>query len=334
MSVLIISQAEVRRLLSMSQCIDLMAETLTTLARGEGTNPLRWGMPLPESRGVLGMMPGSLEAPRTMGLKVVSVLPGNHGTGYDSHQGIVLLFEPEHGTPVAIVDASEITAIRTAAVSGLATRLLARDNACDLAIIGSGVQARSHFEAMMVVRKIRSARVYSRNEANRRNFAKHAADQYNIPVEAVSSVREAVAGAHLICTTTSSREPILTGDCIAPGAHINAVGSSIATARELDTAAVVKSRLYVDRRESTLREAGDFIFPKNEGAINDSHIVGELGEVLLGEVQGRRSDEEITLFKSLGLAVEDLAAAHSVYRRALQEGSGVAVDIGELPKTA
>jgi len=333
MSVLVISQPEVRRLLPMARCIDLMAEALITLARDEGTNPLRWGMPLPAGRGVLGMMPGALEAPATMGLKVVAVMPGNHGTAYDSHQGIVLLFEPEHGTPVAIVDASEITAIRTAAVSGLATRLLARQEACDLAILGSGVQAHSHLEAMLAVRDIHTVRVYSRGEENRQRFAARAVEQYNVAVEAVNSVPEAVSGAHLICTTTSSREPVLAGDCIAPGTHINAVGSSVAGARELDTAAVVGSRLYVDRRESTLLEAGDFLFPKSEGAIDDDHIVGELGEILLGQVQGRGSDEEITLFKSLGLAAEDLAAAHHVYRRALEEGCGVPVELGEVPKT-
>ena len=334
MEVLVVSQREVRRLLPMSICIDRMADALSVLSRGEGVNPLRWGMRLEDgSGGLLGMMPGALESPHTMGLKVVAVMPGNHGTAYDSHQGVVLLFEREHGSPVAIVDASEITAIRTAAVSGLATRLLAREDAGDLAILGTGVQARTHLEAMAEVRKLRRVRVFGRNEVRRQAFAQREGERLGIEVEVCGSVAETVSGADIVCTTTSAAEPILFGDQIASGAHINAVGSSIARARELDTAAVVRSRLFVDRRESTLNEGGDFLFPKNEGAIDDDHILGEIGELVLGQVEGRRSRDEVTLFKSLGLAVEDLAAAHFVYERAREEGTGQAVELGEMLPT-
>lgn len=331
MTPLVISYAQVRRLLPMSTCIDLMAEALQTLGRGEAVNPLRWGMHLPEGRGLLGMMPAQMDSPPALGLKVVAVFPGNHGTPYDSHQGVVMLFDPEHGFPVAIVDAAEITAIRTAAVSGLATRLLARDDASDLAILGSGVQARTHLEAMRAVREVERVRVYSRSAANRERFAEVESERYGLPVEAVDSARQAVLGADLVCTTTSAREPIVQGDWLAPGSHVNAVGSSIASARELDTEAVVRCRLFVDRRESTLNEGGDFLFPKQEGAIGDDHIRGEIGELLLGQAAGRRSAEEITLFKSLGLAVEDLAAAHHVYERAREEGLGTPAEIGEMP---
>ena len=311
----------------MDVCVELMTEVLETLGRGEAINPLRWGMHVPDL-GLLGMMPGYLESPSALGLKVVAVFPGNHGTEFDSHQGLVVLFETEHGLPSAIMDASEITAIRTAAASGVATRLLAREDAHDLAILGSGVQARTHLEAMLVVRDVGRARVYSRNEERRTAFAARESERHGIPVEAVESAREAVEGADLICTTTSAREPVVMGDWIAPGAHVNAVGSSIRSARELDTDAVVMSRLFVDRRESTVNEAGDFLFPKDEGAIDEGHIVGEIGEILLGEVNGRESPDEITLFKSLGLAVEDLASAHYVLERARAEGVGTTVELG------
>lgn len=328
MSCLVISAAEVRALLPMQVCIDLMAGALETLARGDGMNPLRSGIRLPHDRGILGMMPGQMDTPDTFGLKVVSVFPGNHGTVYDSHQGIVMLFETDHGTPTAIVDASAITAIRTAAASGVATRLLARENATALAVLGSGVQARSHLEAMTCVRPITRARVFGRDRGRRERCARDAAGTLGIAVEPVESAQAAVDGADIICTATSSKEPILMGDWLTPGCHINAVGSSVRWTRELDTAAVLASRLFVDRLESTVNEAGDFLFPKQEGALDESHIVGEIGDILMGKIEGRGSDDEITLFKSLGLAVEDLAAAHYVHEQAIETGAGTSVELG------
>ena len=301
-----------------------------TLGRDDAINPLRNGIRLPNDLGILGMMPGYMAQPHTFGLKVVSVFPGNHGTDYDSHQGVVVLFEVEHGCPVAILDASEITAIRTAAATGVATRLLAREDASDLAILGSGVQAGTHLEAMRVVRNIDRVRVYSPNAERLERFVTEARERHGVDATATSSAQAAVDGADIICTTTSAREPVLLGEWIAPGSHINAVGSSVRFTRELDTDAVVRSRLFVDRLESTLSEAGDFLFPKQEGAIDDDHIVGEIGDILLGKLPGRESPDEITLFKSLGLAVEDLAAADYVYKRAEAEGVGTTVDLGGL----
>jgi len=327
-SCLVISAAEVHALLPMQVCIDLMAGALETLARGDGINPLRSGIRLPHDRGILGMMPGQMDTPDTFGLKVVSVFPGNHGTAYDSHQGIVMLFETDHGTPVAIVDASAITAIRTAAASGVATRLLARENATALGVLGSGVQARSHLEAMACVRPITRARVFARDRGRRERCARDAASTLGIAVEPVQSAQAAVDGADIICTATSSKEPVLMGDWLTPGCHINAVGSSVRWTRELDTAAVLASRLFVDRTESTVNESGDFLFPKQEGALDESHIVGEIGDILVGTIAGRTSEDEITLFKSLGLAVEDLAAAHYVYERATETGTGTSVELG------
>ncbi len=328
MTCLVISASEVRQLLPMSACIDLMADALMTLGRGEAINPLRQGIRLPQDLGILGLMPGYMSTPHTFGLKVVSVFAHNHGTAYDSHQGVVLLFETEHGSPVAMVDASEITAIRTAATTGVATRLLAREDAATLAILGSGIQARAHLEAMVAVRPIREARVYSPNAAHRESCAKSAGLALGIAVRAVASAQRAVEGADIICTTTSAREPVLLGDWLAPGCHVNAVGSSVRHTRELDTAAVLESRLFVDRVESTVNEAGDFLFPRQEGALDEQHIVGEIGDILLGKIEGRRSANEITLFKSLGLAVQDLAAAHFVYTRAVEGGRGTTVQLG------
>jgi ornithine cyclodeaminase len=328
MEVLIINQREVTELLPMGECIDVMAEALKALARGNVILPLRPVMWLPEKVGALGMMPGYMGDVATMGVKVVSVFPGNHGTEYDSHMGTVLLFETAHGQLQAILDASQITATRTAGVTGAATRLLARDDAGDLAILGSGVQARSHLEAMLAVRRIRRIRVWSRNYDHAVQFAEAESRRHNVGIEPVPTAQEAVSGADIICTTTAAPEPILRGEWIAAGAHINAVGSSVPFSRELDTAAVVKSRLFVDRRESTLNEAGDFLFPKQEGAISDDHILGEVGEVLIGKVVGRQSPQEITLFKSLGLAVEDVAAARHVYQKAIAQGRGTWVELG------
>jgi ornithine cyclodeaminase/alanine dehydrogenase-like protein (mu-crystallin family) len=328
MKVHLINQAEVLQLLPMNEAIEVIAEALKTLARGHAILPLRPVLWLPEKVGALGMMPSYLGDLKAMGLKVVSVFPGNHGTQYDSHQGAVMLFETEHGRLLAIVDASEITAIRTAATTAVATRLLARADASDLALLGSGVQARTHLEAMLLARPVKRVRVWSRDPDHARLFAEHESQRHGVKVEPMGTAQEAVAGADIICTVTASREPVLMGDWIAPGAHVNAVGSSVAFTRELDTAAVVKARMFVDRRESTINEAGDFLFPKKEGAIGDDHIRGEIGEILLGQIAGRTSPDEITLFKSLGLAVEDLAAAHHIYQKALEKGLGMALELG------
>lgn len=330
MPTLVLSQTEVRELLPMDRCIDLMAEALTGLSAGEAVNPLRHGIFLPDRSGFLGIMPGHTAEPAVLGLKVIAVFPGNHGSELDSHQGIVALFDTQNGRPLAILEASEITAIRTAAASGLATRLLAREDASELAILGSGTQARTHLEAMMAVRPLNKVRVFSPHREHREEFAAKARRRSSLPVRAVDSAEEAVRGADIICTTTTSASPVVHGSWIHPGAHINAVGSSVASERELDTALVVRARLFVDCRESTVNEAGDFLIPKKEGAVTDDHIQGELGEILLGSIQGRQSADEVTLFKSLGVAVEDLAAATYVYTEAKARGVGTEVELGGM----
>ncbi|RMG55837.1 MAG: ornithine cyclodeaminase family protein [Acidobacteria bacterium] len=328
MNVLIINQSEVRALLPMDACIALMAGALAVLARGEALNPLRRGLLLPDKRGILGLMPGYVVPMRMMGAKVISVFPDQREAEYDSHQGAVLLFETEQGRLLSIIDASEVTAIRTAAVSAVATQRLARKDASDLAILGSGVQAHRHLEAMFLVRSIERVRIWSRTPEHAQAFAARAARRYNCPIHAVPTAEDAVRGADLICTTTSAREPVLMGDWLTPGAHINAVGSSVPYARELDTKAIAQSRLFVDRRESALREAGDFLIPRQEGVIDETHIQGELGEVLIGRIPGRRSPEETTIFKSLGLAIEDVAAGYYIYHQAIERGAGTWVELG------
>lgn len=328
METIIISQEEVKALLPMSECVEVMAAAMEALAEGEVILPLRPVLWLPERVGALAMMPAYDGAAPALGVKVITVFPGNHGTEFDSHQGVVLLFDARHGQLLAIVDATAVTEIRTAAVSALATRLLAQPDAGDLAILGSGTQARAHLEAMLVVRPIRRVRVWSRTPENARRFAETAAQQFKLPVEAMPTAEAAVRDADLICTTTSAADPILQGQWLSPGAHVNAVGSSVPFARELDAAAVARSRLYVDRRESTLNESGDFRFAKEEGAVDDSHILGELGELLLGRVQGRTAADEITLFKSLGLAIEDVAAAQYIYHQAQAQQLGTPLRLG------
>lgn len=328
MKIRIINQLEIQQLLSMGECIDLMSRALEALVQGKAIQPLRSILQLPETAGALGVMPGYLATEGAIGAKIITVFPSNQESGLDSHQGAILLFENRQGRLLSIMDASSVTAIRTAAVSGLATRLLARPDSSRLAILGSGVQARSHLEAMLAVRPIEKVKIWSRTVERARKLAREGSDQFGISVTSAESARSAVEDADIICTTTSSPVPVLQGEWIGEGTHINAVGSSAARTRELDTSAVVRSRLYVDCRESALHEAGDFLIPKQEGALTDPHIIGEIGEIVTGRVEGRRSPTEVTLFKSLGLAVEDVASARFIYSKALKMGIGTELELG------
>jgi ornithine cyclodeaminase/alanine dehydrogenase-like protein (mu-crystallin family) len=325
--ILILNHAEVEQLLPMGGCIEAVAAGLAALARGEAHQPLRMVVRPPGAIGLMGLMPAYMSgAGAVYGLKAVCVFPGNSALGKDAHQGSVMLFSAATGELLALMNASAITAIRTAAASAVATRLLARADASDMAILGAGVQARSHLAAMACVRPIRRARVASRDPARARAFAAESAARYEFPIEPVASAEQAVRGADLVVTATTAAEPIVRREWVAAGAHINAVGSSIPTTRELDTATVAAASLFVDRRESTLNEAGDYLFAAREGAIGPEHIRAEVGDVLIGAHPGRTSPDEITLFKSLGLAVEDLAAAEYVYRQAQAQGVGTWVE--------
>jgi ornithine cyclodeaminase len=310
----------------MAECIDLMHRTMIAVSERRVVLPLRSVMVMPGDRGMLGNMPGYLAEPECFGVKLVSLIRRNKPPLYSSHLGLVLLFEAEHGCPVALLDAAEITAIRTAAASGLATRLLAKPEAGHLALLGAGEQARSHLAAMLAVRTLRRVRIWSRDGGKAAEFARLEGGKHRITIETSPTVREAVADADIICTVTKARDPILLGEWLAPGAHLNVVGSSIAAAAEIDTPAVVKSRFFVDCRDSTRNEGGEYLRALKAGAISPQHILGEIGEVANGSQVGRRSPSDITLYKSLGIAPQDLASAHFVLQKARAAGAGQVID--------
>jgi ornithine cyclodeaminase/alanine dehydrogenase-like protein (mu-crystallin family) len=322
----ILRAADVHALLPMPECIDLMHRTMSAVSEGRVVLPLRSILVMPGDIGMMGNMPGYLGEPECFGVKLVSLIPRNEPPQYSSHLGIVLLFEVEHGQPVAMLDGAEITAIRTAAASGLATRLLARPDASNLALLGAGEQASSHLAAMLCVRKLNRIRVWGRDSRKAAAFARAEGAKHGVTIEVAGTPRDAVTGADIICTVTKAREPILLGDWIEPGAHLNVVGSSVATATEIDTAAVMKSRFFVDYRSSTITEGGDYLRALRAGAITPEHILAEIGEVANGSKVGRTSPREVTLYKSLGIAPQDLASAHYIWQKSRERGVGQVID--------
>jgi ornithine cyclodeaminase/alanine dehydrogenase-like protein (mu-crystallin family) len=322
MGVLILNHEEVERLLDLPGCMAAMEEALIGLARGEFHLPLRPVVRPPGETSFLGLMPTHRGGRRPMyALKTVAVFPDNPAQGLDPHQGSVTLYDGTTGEVVALMNATPITAIRTAAVSGVATRSLAREDARELAIVGAGHQAHAHVAAMLEARPFERIRIASRTYES----AQRLAAEWPVAT-AVETVEEAVDGADVVCTVTSSAEPVVFGEWLGPGTHVNAVGACFPHARELDAAAVARASLFVDRRESAENEAGDYLLALQDGAIAEGHIKGELGEVLAGTAPGRTSEDEITVFESLGLAVEDLAAAEYLERRALEAGAGITVE--------
>jgi ornithine cyclodeaminase/alanine dehydrogenase-like protein (mu-crystallin family) len=321
MTLLVLSQKEVEELLDMEGCIEVMAEALASLARGDVHVPMRIVVRPAGEDTFLGLMPAHRGGGAPLySLKTVCVFPDNPERGLDAHQGTVTLFDGETGETRAIMNASAITAIRTAAVSAVATRLLAREDARELGILGAGVQARSHLEALRLVRDFDTVRIFSPTAAHAQALAKEAG------AEAVGSAQEAVSDADIVVTATSAVDPVLRREWLKPGAHVNVIGGRPPTMRELDVATVADSAFYVDRRESAEKEAFDYRDALEAGAIGPDHIKGEIGDVLIGTAPGRQSPDELTVFRSLGLAVEDLAAAEYVVRRAREQGVGVEVE--------
>jgi len=325
--VLILSHTQVRALLPMRDCMEVVGGALCSLARGGGVQPLRSGILRPDGRGVLAWMPGSLATGRPFGIKVLSVVDNPGELGVESHQGAVMIFDPANGSPLALCEAGAITAVRTAAVSALATDKLARPDAATVAILGAGTQASSHIEAMLEVREISQIRVWSRDPDKVQVFAEERAARHSVIVEPAADVASAVAGADIVCTTTSARDPVLSAEVLEPGMHINAVGASIPSWREIDADVLPLVTLFTDRRESLANEAGEYIQGLAEGFVEAGLVVPEIGDVLNGDHPGRTSETEITLFRSLGLAVEDIAAAQLVFQRAVERGVGTLVEM-------
>ena len=303
MSLLVLDEHAVRGVLTMEACIEAMDEVLRSLARGELYQPLRPVFRAPDAETLLGLMPAYRGGERpAWSLKEIVIAPGNAARGLDSHQGGVLLHDGETGELLALLNASVVTEIRTAAVSAVATRALARAGSRVVAVLGGGTQARSHVAAMKAVLPDAEIRTWTRGDGG--------------------TPEETLRDADVVCTCTSAKEPILERAWLAAGAHVNAVGSSVPTARELDDATVSDATVVVDRRESALNEGGDLLL----AGVGAEGIAAELGEVLVGDHPGRTRDDELTVFKSLGLGVEDLATAELVVRLAREQGVGVEVD--------
>jgi ornithine cyclodeaminase len=325
MKLLVLSARDVHELLGFAECGDAVAAGLIALACGQAEQPLRVIVAPAAAPGLIGLMPAYLTG-GAYGLKALCITPGNPAAGLDTHQGLVLLSDGQTGEPLAVLNASAVTEIRTAAVSVVATQALGRPGADDLAVIGTGVQARAHVLAFAQARPLRRIRVAGRDPDRAAAFAAALAPEIGTEIAACATAAEAVAGADIIVTATSSAEPVLRRAWISAGAHINAVGACLPTARELDSATVAGAALFADSRVGLLAEAGDYLLARADGPVGPGHLRAELGAVLAGTAAGRANDDEITVFESLGLAVEDLAAAQHAYQKAAVTGVGQWVD--------
>jgi len=342
MKVLVLSHRDVLAALQPEACVAAMAAVLARHARGETFMPLRSVMAPPGASGFMGLMPGWSRGrdggTDVFSLKTVCIMPGNPARGLDAHQGLVTLFDGETGVPTAILDASAITAVRTAAVTAVATGALARPDAATLAVLGAGTQARAHLRALAGVRAFERVWVYAPTTAHAEDVAAEvsaaglagasAGASASARVTVAASAQEALRDADVVVTVTNAREPVLRREWLKPGAHLNAVGASSPTMREIDTATVAASALFCDSRESLQNEAGEFRLAVTEGLIAGvEHVRAELGEVLAGTAAGRRDAGELTMFRSLGLAIEDLAAAQCAVATATEQGIGTEVEL-------
>jgi len=313
-----IDREEVARRLTYEVCIPIVREAMIAFSSGEARQLLRSILnlsdgPLSDGR-LFAVMPGALGGNGPFGAKLISVFHDNFAKGRQSHQGLVILFDPDTGAPVCVVHAGEITAIRTAAASAVATDALARQDARRLAILGYGEQAGTHARAIGKVRQLESIVVWGRSRERARAFAERMQAELGVLVGAAGSVEEAASDADIVCTVTAAAEPILKGAWVRPGTHVNLVGSGFAGPVEVDNDLVVRSRFIADSREGVLLQGAEFLRAKAAGLVDDDHIVAEIGQVLAGAVEGRRSPEEITVYKSLGHVVQDLASAWALYR--------------------
>jgi ornithine cyclodeaminase len=309
----------------MARCIDLMRHAMTLVADGATIQPIRQVLRHPGGQGALSMMPGYTGDPDWLGIKVLTVFPANHGTQLGSHQGMVVLFDTRNGSPTALIDAREITAIRTAAATAVATDALARPDAVSLGIFGYGDQAASHLEALVAVRPFQRIVVWGRDPARAEAFAREQSSRLGVRVDAVTDAEQA-GTSDVVVTVTAAPEPVFFSRWLQPGQHLNAVGSSIPATSEIDEDTVVRTRMFVDFRDSALALAGDFRRARERGLVGDDHIVGTIGDVLRKRFQPRPSGDEVTLFKSLGMICEDLIACDHVLREARRREVGAWID--------
>lgn len=318
MTLRIINAAEVRELLPMSRCIDVMADAMKAASSGAVIVPPRITMPLDEQSGYLFVMPGSASEPGVYGTKVISQHPDNPAKHLPAVQGFVALFDYDTGTPAAIIDGAEITAIRTAAASGLATGHLARADARTHGILGTGVQAVTHIRAIAAVAAIDEVLIWGRTADKAKRLAAE------LDIRSCSDPEE-VAGCDIVSAVTGSEEPVIQGDWVKPGAHINLVGAHTPATREADSDLMANGSVFVDLTVSAMNESGDILIPIEEGRFDRSHIRGEIGRVVSGDLDGRRSPGEITIYVSLGITAQDLYAAHAIYLAALEANIGTEV---------
>lgn len=323
----IITQSAVEQHLGMPECIEAMRRCMIEVSRGNTHLPIRQFMPVTGADGKLAIMPGVINDPHCFGIKLVCKYLRGPDSPHSSHVGMVMLFDATEGVPLAMIEGSSLTGIRTAAASALATDLLARRDASRLLILGCGEQAQRHITALRCVREISSIQVWGRNSARAEAFAAQAQQREGIPVTVTDDVPRALADSDIVCTVTASADPILSGADLAPGTHLNLVGSAVPGNREVDTQCVQRARYFVDYRPATLAAAGELLIAIKEAAVTEEHIVAEIGEVADGTLEGRTSAEDITLYKSLGVAAQDLAAAHLLHLRSMEQGFGQSVNL-------
>ncbi|MEO0996956.1 MAG: ornithine cyclodeaminase family protein [Pseudomonadota bacterium] len=322
----ILNRADVARALTHAQCVDALAAPMRAVSDGRAIMPLRQYIDIPGSNGKFTMMPGYVDAPRTFGFKAIAKYPRAAGSPHGSHVGAVMLFDADAGVPIALLDGAEITAIRTAAASALATRLLAREDSRTLAVLGNGTQARHHISAMQAVRPIRNIRIWGRNEANATRLLGRLQLTGAVQAAVTTDLDEAVRDADIVCTTTAATAPFLSARQLPAGCHLNLVGAAVIEAAEVHADVVARSRFFVDSRESAMAQAGELANAIRAGLVDETHIAGEIGEVLLGRVDGRQDAQQITAYKSLGVAAQDLAAAAAALENAGGLSIGTRVD--------
>lgn len=324
---LILSRADVEAVLDLRALIEALARAMADLSAGVASVPARIAALVPEHEGLLLAMPAYLPSAKALGTKLVAVFPGNAALGLETHQAVIAVFDPATGVPLALMDGAYITAMRTAAGSALATRLLARPDARVLAILGTGVQARAHARAIPAVRRVSEVRIAGRDPAKARRLARELADE--LPARAVATYAEALAGAEIVCATTHSRDPVVRREWLSPGAHVNSVGFTDGV--EVDAATVVDAVVVVESRAAVLSAypagSNDIAWPIRDGLITPEHIHAEVGELVSGARPGRTSPEQITLYKSVGIAVQDAAAAALVLAAARERGIGTEVEL-------